>query len=280
MPSGPRGTSIDPVAETAAAALSAAQLGDVLALLPGSDSVELKITVPEAGRRGVVDRLGMDPMRAQLRQVAYFDTPDLSLNRAGLVLRARRVQRKPGDSVVKLRPVVPDSLSEKARRAPGFGVEVDAMPGGFVCSARMKAPAEDRLVRAVFLGSKPVRKLLTKAQRAMFDEHAPAGLTPDDLHVLGPLNILKLKFAPEEYSRPLVAELWFYPDGSQILELSAKCAPADAFSAAAETKAFLASRGVDLSAPQQTKTRTALALLTPSGGGGSGSEPLGDDTVS
>ena len=90
---------------------------------------------------------------------------------------------------------------------------------------------------------------------------APSGVQLDDLQVLGPLNIIKLKFAPEGYSRKLVAELWFYPDGSEILELSAKCTPADAFTAAAEAKAFLASRGVDLSAPQQTKTRTALDLL-------------------
>lgn len=255
-------TSSDPLAETAAPALSGEQLGELLTLLPGSDSVELKLTVPGAGRRRVMDRLGMDPMRAELRQVAYFDTPDLRLNQAGVVVRARRVQRKAGDVVVKLRPVVPDQLTEEQRRTAGFGVEVDATPGGFVCSARMKAPAEDHLVRQVMLGDKPVRKLLTKKQRALYDEHAPEGLSLDDLQVLGPLNIIKLSFSPEGYSRRMVAELWFYPDGSQILELSAKCAPGETFTAAAESKAFLASKGVDLGAPQQMKTRTALDLLT------------------
>ena len=253
---------VDPVAETSAPALSGAQLGEILRLLPGSDSVELKVTVPEAGRRHVMERLGMDPMQAELRQVAYFDTPDLALNRAGLVVRARRVQRKPGDSVVKLRPVVPDELSSDLRRRSGFGVEVDAMPGGFVCSARMKAPADDGLVRDVFLGRQPVRKVLTKRQRALYDAHVPDGVALDDLTVLGPLNIIKLKFDPEGFARSLVAELWFYPDGSQILELSTKCAPADTFTVAAESKAFLTARGVDLAAPQQTKTRTALDLLT------------------
>src|SRR5262245_14234929 len=129
----------DAIAESPAPALSPAQLSDVLTLLPGSDSVELKVTVPDANRRSVVERLGMDPMRAEIRQVAYFDTPDLQLNKNGLVVRARRIQKKPGDSVVKLRPVVPSELTDDLRRAPGFGVEVDAMPGGFVCSARMKA---------------------------------------------------------------------------------------------------------------------------------------------
>jgi hypothetical protein len=59
-----------------------------------------------------------------------------------------------------------------------------------------------------------------------------------------------------------VAELWLYPDGSRILELSTKCAPTEAFDVAAETRAFLAKQGVDLSGEQQTKTRTALSFFS------------------
>ena len=36
--------------------------------------------------------------------------------------------------------------------------------------------------------------------------------------------------------------MWLYPDGSRILELSTKCAPAEAFQVAAETRAFLPRR--------------------------------------
>ena len=219
---------MDPVAETSAPALSGAQLGEILRLLPGSDSVELKVTVPEAGRRHVMERLGMDPMQAELRQVAYFDTPDLALNRAGLVVRARRVQRKPGDSVVKLRPVVPDELSSDLRRRSGFGVEVDAMPGGFVCSARMKAtPADDGLVRDVFpsVASRCAR-CSPSAQRALLRRPRSRRRRPGRPdRARTTVNIIKLKFDPEGFARSLVAELWFYPDGSQILELSTKVRP-------------------------------------------------------
>ncbi len=76
--------------------------------------------------------------------------------------------------------------------------------------------------------------------------------------MLGPVSLLKLKFTPEEFGRKMVAELWIYPDGTRLLELSTKCTPDDAFEVAAKTKAFLANRGVDLSGAQQTKTRTAL----------------------
>jgi hypothetical protein len=72
---------------------------------------------------------------------------------------------------------------------------------------------------------------------------------------------LKLKFRPAGFDRRMVAELWHYPDGSRILELSTKCTPAEAFDVAAATKSFLSDRGIDLSAPQQTKTRTALEFF-------------------
>ncbi|HWI22929.1 MAG TPA: hypothetical protein VNT22_09995, partial [Baekduia sp.] len=115
--------------------LTDAQLGELMGLLRGSDTVELKVTVPAAQQRDAIRGLGLDPLDAQIRQVVFFDTPDLALNRAGVVARARRVQTRGGDTVVKLRPVDPDQLSADQRRTPGFGVEVDAMPGGYVCSA-------------------------------------------------------------------------------------------------------------------------------------------------
>jgi len=69
---------------------------------------------------------------------------------------------------------------------------------------------------------------------------------------------MKQKVRTEEYAGRLVAELWFYPDGSRILELSSRCAPANAFQVAAELKALLVKRGLEISGDQQTKTATAL----------------------
>ena len=107
-------------------------------------------------------------------------------------------------------------------------------------------------------GKRSLRKLFSKEQRALFADHAPDGIALDDLSILGPLFVLKLKFSPEGYDRRMVAEMWLYPDGSRILELSTKCEPGEAFQVAAETRAFLGSKGVDLDTEQQTKTRTAL----------------------
>src|SRR5437763_11914730 len=82
----------------------------LLELIKDSDSVELKLTVPEPHQRSTTVALGMDPLGAQIRQIFFFDTPELALQESGVVARARRIQGKGGDSVVKLRPVVPASL--------------------------------------------------------------------------------------------------------------------------------------------------------------------------
>jgi hypothetical protein len=84
----------------------------------------------------------------------------------------------------------------------------------------------------------------------------------DDLSILGPVLVLKVKFAPEGYERKLVAELWLYPDNSMLLELSTKCAPAEAFQIAVETRAFLTGHGIDLTGEQETKTKKALEFFS------------------
>src|SRR4051812_25389875 len=90
---------------------------ELLSLTRDSDSVELKLTVPESDQRSAVAALRMDPLEAQIRQIFFFDTPGLALNKAGVVVRARRSQGKPDDTVVKLRPVVPSQLPDKLRES-------------------------------------------------------------------------------------------------------------------------------------------------------------------
>jgi hypothetical protein len=234
------------------------QQAEFLELAKESDSVELKLTVPESDRASTVSALGLDPLQGQIRQVFFFDTPELALDKAGVVVRARRIQGKGDDSVVKLRPVVPSELPAELRDSPSFRVEVDALPGGFVCSGALKRALRSTAVRSTLAGERPLRKLFSKEQRAFYADHAPEGIGLDDLAVLGPIFVLKLRLDPEELGRRLVAETWLYPDGSRVLELSTRCATNEAFQVAAEGRAFLAKSGVDLSGEQQTKTRKAL----------------------
>jgi hypothetical protein len=238
------------------------QTVELLALTKHVDSVELKLTVAERQQRSALQALGIDPLDAQIRQVYFLDTPELALNQAGVVVRARRVQAKGDDTVVKLRPVDPATLPAELRASPNFGVEVDAMPGGFVCSGSMKRALAQTDVKPAMAGERPLRKLFSKEQRAFYAQYAPAGVALEDLSILGPIFVLKLKFAPADLGRKMVAELWLYPDDSRILELSTKCAPAEAFQVAAEARSFLTERGIDTNAEQATKTRRALEFFT------------------
>jgi hypothetical protein len=244
------------------AELSGDELQGLLDLVRDADSVELKLTLPESARASTAAALGVDPLEGQIRQVFFFDTPELALNAAGVVVRARRRQGEDADTVVKLRPVVPAELPEELRRSTSFNVEVDAMPGGFVCSASFKGTASNDAIREVAAGKRSIRKLFSKAQRGFYAAHAPDGIDLDQLSVLGPIPILKLKIRPEGFGRRLVGELWLYPDGSQIVELSTSAQPSEAFQVAAEARGFLTSVGVDLAGEQQTKTKTALEFFS------------------
>ena len=245
--------------------ISDEELGRLIALIKGADSVELKATVPAADQRSAVDALGLDPLEAQIRQVFFFDTPDLALDASGLVVRARRVQGGSGDSVVKLRPVEPDGLSKRTRRSPSFGVEVDAMPGGFVCSGSMKGVGDAASVRDAVGGGRPIRKLFSKEQRAFYERARPrrgrAGRSGDpraDLRAEAEVHAEGLR--PEADGGDVAVSRT--TPGSSSSRRSASRARRS--QVAAETRAFLGAKGIDLDAEQQTKTRTALELFSKS----------------
>jgi hypothetical protein len=149
--------------------------------------------------------------------------------------------------MLKLRALTPTTLPRRERKSSGFTVELDAMPGGYVCSGTWKRGVGNMDVRQAVAGTRPLSALFPAKHRAVLSQHAPAGLAFDKLSVLGRILVLKLKFDPEEYQRRLVAELWMYPDNSRVLELSTKCDPQEAFLVAAETRERSFHDGVSIS---------------------------------
>ncbi len=154
--------------------------------------------------------------------------------------------------------LVPDELPDEVHGSSSFVVEVDAMPGGYVCSASLKGKVRAGAVLKSVSGARKLSKLFSADQRTFFDAHAPDGLSIDDLSVLGPIFVLKGKLPPRVFSRRIVVEMWLYPDGSRILELSTKSTPNDALSVAVDLRRFFEDKGIDTTGEQQTKTRTAL----------------------
>jgi hypothetical protein len=161
--------------------------------------------------------------------------------------------------VVKLRPVDPAGIDAELKRSTAFKVEVDAMPDGtFVCSASYKGEATSQEVLEVADGLKTIRSLFSKEQREFYDAHAPADIDMNSVQIQGPILVLKTKHRPKEFKRGVTAELWLWKDGQHILELSTKCAPADAFKTGVEFRKYLEGHGVNLDAKQETKTKTAM----------------------
>jgi len=253
-------TSTVPTALRASQTLSGAETKKLLHQIRNSKSVEIKVSVPKEDKQRATLSMGIDPVEAQPRHVYFFDTPDQALNRAGLIVRARRIPGGIADTVVKLRPVDPAGINAELKRSDDFKVEVDAMPGGtFICSASYKGNVPSQDVLDVFHGTQTIRSLFSKEQRRFYDQHAPKGIPMNSLKMQGPILTLRVKHKPEEYVRGITAELWLWNDGEHILEISTKCPPKDAFQTAVEFKTFLEGHGVDLWAKQETKTKMAMA---------------------
>ena len=241
--------------------LSDEDLQHLLELLKGADSVELKLTVPASGQRSAMAALDIDALDAQVRQVYFFDTPSLDLNEAGVVVRARRVQGKGGDSVVKLRPIAPDDLPAEFRASPNVGVEVDAMPGGFVCSASLKGKGGINDARETAHGQRPIRKLFTKEQRAFYAlpraerTRTRRSLAPrPDLRVEGQVRTPGVRAAD---GRRAVAVSGRLSHRRAVDEVRAN----GGVPGRRRDPAVPGRRGIDLGSEQQTKTKTALEFF-------------------
>lgn len=242
--------------------ISGEELVKLVGLMEGSDTVELKLTVPHEGMQSAERSLGIDELEAQIRQVVFFDTPDLVLHQRGLVARARRIQGGGGDTVVKLRPVSPGELSPEISASKHLGIETDVTPYGFVCSASLKGQTTAKAVRRVMLGKDSIKGIFSKKQKAFFRAHAPEGTRLNDLVVLGPVFVLKLRATPKGFGHRLNAEMWRYPDDTRILEISTKSMPDEALELAQEWLAELTKLGIEITGDQHTKTATALKYFS------------------
>ncbi|GIU87219.1 MAG: hypothetical protein KatS3mg009_1734 [Acidimicrobiia bacterium] len=232
----------------------------LFAQLSSVGSVELKMTVP-GEQRMALRELRIDPLRGRIREVVFFDTSELACFHHGVVLRARRTQGAPEDTVVKLRPAVPDELPPAVRDSPNLKVEMDVTRGSYVVSASLKGVRKAGSLHAVLDGARPLDKLFTKEQRALFASHAPAGVSWGDLVPLGPVFVVLAKAVPQGASRRLTIEQWHYPGEVPLVELSTKAAPLDTVRVYEEVAGHLRGLGIEPAGEQEPKTRRALEFF-------------------
>jgi hypothetical protein len=243
------------------ASMSRDQLLGMMTDLTGVRSVELKLNIP-ADQRMALRRIGIDPLEGKIREVTFFDTPDLTLFHNGVVVRARRTQYADDDTVVKLRPVKPSALPPKIQASKNLKVEMDVTRGSYVVSASLKGSRSSGAVLRAIAGERPLEHLFTKEQRAFFADHSP-GVGWDDLMPLGPIFIVLLKFVPTGFGRRVTLEQWHYPGEVPLVEMSTKTTPSNAMQVASESVEFLTGLGLSASGTREPKTRKALEFYAP-----------------
>ena len=182
--------------EQASGRLTDAQLREVMRLIKGANSVELKLTVPASAHRATIQGLPIDPVEAQPRQIYFFDTPDLQLFTGQASSSELDVSRAAeGDTVIKLRPVEPDDIPADLKNDASFNIEVDALPGRLrllgVVQGSLNGTGRSA-TRSVARSGCP-RSSRRRSGRSIAT-HAPAGLELDSLQALGPTFILKGRF--------------------------------------------------------------------------------------
>jgi hypothetical protein len=192
----------------------------------------------------------------QLRQVYYLDTPDLTLHGHGIVVRLRIIDEARADVVVKLRRAAPPT---RRRWHRGLPVELDALPATASWSAALRRRIAPAAATTALRKRRPAKWLLSKPQRALLRATAPPDLDVDDLLVLGPATVVHL--ASGQPGNRIVVQSWAYPDGSSIVELSAKCLPARFPQVAAAVRHLIAEHAVPVAEQQLTKTQLSLQRL-------------------
>ncbi len=233
-----------------------------LELDPEIGNVEFKITVRANQEELVRAELREADLEPERRRVYFFDTQELALFDAGVVLRARVTKDSADDSTVKLRPVVPADIDSRWRETDGFEIELDMVGDKPVCSAKLEAEQRRDEIDQVADGERPMRTLFSEDQEELIGDYAPIGISWNELSVLGPVDVRKWELEPAAFPHEVTIEEWVLPDDSDLIELSVKVPADQAVSAGKDFRALLADRGLDPSGDQQAKTRTVLEFFT------------------
>ncbi len=233
--------------------------GRMARAMAGADAIEIKATIPDRQIAQALRRFKLTLSNDEERYIYFFDTPKLDMLDAGIIMRARRVVGEAHDSTVKFRPVEPSKVGDEWRKFPDFKVEADASEKGMTKSASFSMPAEKGLIKRVAAGKRPIRDLLSAAQKKFIAKTAKRKIDFDALVVLGPLRAHRWRFEDPGCPWPITAEVWVRADRDRMMEMSIKAPAAQAACAAGGFMAFLAEIGAERDREQQTKTRWALS---------------------
>jgi hypothetical protein len=220
---------------------------------------ELKVMVDEYWIDDVRDDLGLDEDLAQERDVWFYDSAELALLDAGVILRARNVHGDDDDSTVKIRPLAAEDVDPAWFQQSGFKCELDAGLTTAVSSCSLTTTQDEDEIEEVADGDRDIDSLFSSEQEDFLAEHGP-DVDWDQLVAFGGIDALVWKLESDALPDKMTAEHWVLP-GGEMLELSVKVPADEAEDSMDQLLAWLADRDVPLSAEQDSKTRRALESL-------------------
>ncbi|MEP7270209.1 MAG: hypothetical protein ABI882_01835, partial [Acidobacteriota bacterium] len=211
----------------------------------GIEAVEIKVTMRPDQELQALRALKLDEDSAEIRIIFFYDTPKLTLFKAGIVLRARLVKGDADDTTVKIRPVIPQAVGEGWKRVAGFKVEADRTGERVVCSASLTQMRKRSEIDAAAEGRRSIEKLFSKDQMRLVAESSAKPIDFAALQVMGPIRVLCWTTVHKGFKHKLTSEEWRLPDGEDLLEVSIKVKPADAAKAQEEFENHLRGLGLD-----------------------------------
>ncbi|MCK6533333.1 MAG: hypothetical protein L6Q84_10220 [Polyangiaceae bacterium] len=226
--------------------------------------VELKITLRPDQIGLAKQKFGLRDSVAAERDVWFYDSAGLELFDSGVILRGRSKADASDDSTVKFRPMDAGEVDSEWLALDGFKCEIDRTLAKSVSSCSLTAVQDEGELEDIAEGERDIDKAFSSEQEALLAAYSPIEAEWDALLPLGPVDARVWKVKPKTFDSKLTMELWTLPDSSRFLEVSLRVAPADADDDLAALATYLESRGFDVGAGQETKTRTALEYFAAS----------------
>ncbi|WP_295446723.1 hypothetical protein [uncultured Thiodictyon sp.] len=223
-----------------------------------ADAITLKASIADPLIDGVLTRYGLTVDSDAPRHIYFFDTPDLTLLKAGIIARARRISGDDHDSTVKFHPVVAADIPAMWRECDGFQLERDLSETGAITSASLTVPVSKGAIKQVAAGEKGIAKLFSKEQEAFLTAVGGPGIAYEGLCVLGPVAGHCWTLTDPAYPWRITAELWQREDGTRLMEVAIKAPLIQAEVASAGFMVFMQTVGAQRHMKPQTKTRWIL----------------------
>jgi hypothetical protein len=217
-------------------------------------SVEIKLLLSPPTIDSVVASL--DFKKQAITQIYFLDTGDLSLLNQGVIVRVR--QGAKNDLTVKVR--VPDGNNhiEVDKLRDHYECEIDRTESGANTSYSVGQSYKDRQVPRT--GDILSRALSSQQRKLLTDAHVSVPWS--QVRVISSIRSTTWATPLKSSSGKLTLEYWDLP-GSSLLELSARSAASGWELKSADLHGIVKSKGLSLSANQETKTNTVLRGLKP-----------------